>query len=243
MSAIGIRANGIRKRLGRAQALDGVTMSFSPGGLHGLIGPNAAGKTTLLRLFIGLLRPDEGAVVFEKDGAPVDFSSVRPGMAYMPQRQSLYPDLSIGEHLDFFSDLYRLPAQVYRERRRELLEITRLSAFVDRPAGQLSGGMYKKLGVMCSLLQSPNILLLDEPTTGVDPISRREFWQLLYRLAESGEVTIILSTSYMDEAERCARVHLLEAGRSLAEGEPREVLEREKAASFEELFLRLAERR
>ena len=122
-------------------------------------------------------------------------------------------------------------------RRAELLRITRLERFVDRPAGQLSGGMYKKLGLMCALLQSPSVLLLDEPTNGVDPISRREFWELLYRLAD-GAVTIVISTAYMDEAERCARVHLLDAGRTIAEGEPRRVLLDTGAKSFDELFLR-----
>jgi ABC-2 type transport system ATP-binding protein len=237
MAGIGIEVAGLKKRLGRNQALDGAGFSFAPGELHGLIGPDGAGKTTLMRVLIGLLRPDEGKVSFSREGRALEFSSVRPGMAYMPQRQSLYADLSIGEHLDFFSDLYRLPEDVYQKRRAELLEITRLDRFVDRAAGKLSGGMYKKLGLMCALLQSPNVLLLDEPTNGVDPISRREFWDLLYRLAGTA-VTIIVSTAYMDEAERCGRVHLLDAGRALAEGEPRQVLKEEGAANFDEFFMK-----
>lgn len=237
MPGIGIEAVGLKKRLKKNTALDGASLSFEPGLLHGLIGPDGAGKTTFLRTLTGLLRPDEGEIRFTRGGAPVAFAEVRPTLAYMPQRQSLYPDLSISEHLDFFSDLYRLPADVYRDRRAELLKITRLERFTDRPAGQLSGGMYKKLGLMCALLQSPSVLLLDEPTNGVDPISRREFWELLYRLAD-GEVTIVLSTAYMDEAERCARVHLLDAGRTIAEGEPRRVLREAGAKSFDELFLR-----
>jgi ABC-2 type transport system ATP-binding protein len=237
MAGIGIEVAGLRKRLGRNQALDGASFSFGPGELHGLIGPDGAGKTTFLRTLIGLLRPDAGTIAYARGGRTLDFAEIRPGMAYMPQRQSLYADLSIGEHLDFFRDLYRLPEKEYGARRAELLEITRLERFVDRPAGKLSGGMYKKLGLMCALLQSPNVLLLDEPTNGVDPISRREFWELLYRLAGS-EVTIVVSTAYMDEAERCARVHLLDAGRALAEGEPRAVLREEGVASFDELFLK-----
>jgi ABC-2 type transport system ATP-binding protein len=160
-------------------------------------------------------------------------------MAYMPQQQSLYPDLSVEEHLEFFRELYRIPAAAYAKRRAKLLHLTRLESFTDRPAGQLSGGMYKKLGLMCALLQSPRVVLLDEPTNGVDPISRREFWELLYGLVGEG-VLVILSTSYMDEAERCARVHLLESGTLLATGEPRAVLAREHAPSFEALFLRRA---
>jgi ABC-2 type transport system ATP-binding protein len=237
MPGIGIEAVGLRKRLKKNQALDGASLSFEPGLLHGLIGPDGAGKTTFLRTVVGLLRPDEGEIGFSRDGAPVGLSEIRPTMAYMPQRQSLYPDLSISEHLDFFSDLYRLPEALYRDRRAELLRITRLEGFVDRPAGLLSGGMYKKLGLMCALLQSPSVLLLDEPTNGVDPISRREFWELLYRLAD-GAVTIVVSTAYMDEAERCARVHLLDAGRTIAEGEPRRVLRDTGAKGFDELFLR-----
>jgi ABC-2 type transport system ATP-binding protein len=237
MPGIAIDVDGLRKKLGPNQALDGTTFSFEAGLLHGLIGPDGAGKTTLLRTLMGLLRPDAGTVRFSRDGAALDFAEIRPGMAYMPQRQSLYADLSIGEHLDFFRDMYSLPDDVYRERRAELLAITRLEKFTDRAAGQLSGGMYKKLGLMCSLLRSPTVLLLDEPTNGVDPISRREFWELLYRLA-GGHVTIVVSTAYMDEAERCARVHLLDRGRALAEGEPRRVLETEGASSFDELFLK-----
>lgn len=239
MPGIGIDAAGLKKRLKKNTALDGASLSFEPGLLHGLIGPDGAGKTTFLRVVVGLLKPDEGEVRFSRDGRPVAFAEIRPTLAYMPQRQSLYPDLSISEHLDFFSDLYRLPAEVYRDRRAELLQITRLDRFADRPAGQLSGGMYKKLGLMCALLQSPSVLLLDEPTNGVDPISRREFWELLYRLAD-GAVTIVVSTAYMDEAERCARVHLLDAGRTLAEGEPRRVLRDAGAKTFDELFLRRA---
>jgi ABC-2 type transport system ATP-binding protein len=237
MPGIGIDVAGLKKKLGPNQALDGTSFSFEAGVLHGLIGPDGAGKTTLLRTLMGLLKPDAGTIAYSRDGVPLDFPTVRAGMAYMPQRQSLYADLSIGEHLDFFRDMFSLPEDVYKKRREELLAITRLDKFTDRAAGQLSGGMYKKLGLMCSLLQSPTVLLLDEPTNGVDPISRREFWELLYRLA-GDNVTIVVSTAYMDEAERCARVHLLDKGRALAEGEPRKVLAREGAANFDELFMK-----
>jgi ABC-2 type transport system ATP-binding protein len=240
VAAIGIAVAGLTKRFKSATALDGLDLDLEPGLLHGIIGPDGAGKTTTMRMLIGLLRPDAGMVRFTRGGADVAFAEIRPGMAYMPQRQSLYADLSISEHLDFFSDLYCLPADVYARRRAELMAITRLDKFADRPAGKLSGGMYKKLGLMCALLQSPNVLLLDEPTNGVDPISRREFWDLLYRLAGEGETTIVVSTAYMDEAERCARVHLIDRGRALAEGEPRAVLRAEGVSSFDEFFLKRA---
>ncbi len=235
-SGIGITAEGLFKKLGPNQALDGVSMSFTAGIMHGLIGPEGAGKTTLLRHLIRLLHADKGEINYTDDGKPIDFSEIRASVAYMPQQQSLYADLSIDEHLEFFRELYSIPKDVYAKKREELLHITRLDKFVDRPAGKLSGGMYKKLGLMCSLLRSPRVLLLDEPTNGVDPISRREFWELLYRLADQ-RILIIIATAYLDEAERCTEVHLIEAGKTLAEGEPRELLEREKAESFDALFI------
>lgn len=239
-SGIGIHVDNLSKRLKKNRALDGITIDFTPNTLHGIIGPDGAGKTTLLRTLIGFLKPDHGVVTFLDEGKLADFARIRPGMAYMPQQQSLYPDLSIAEHLDFFRDLYRIPRDIYVQRREELLRMTQLDTFRHRPAGKLSGGMYKKLGLMCALLQSPNILLLDEPTTGVDPVSRREFWDLLYRFLSQG-VLIVVATAYMNEAERCGRVHLLDSGKLLESGEPREVLERESVHNFEEIFLRRAE--
>jgi len=208
--------------------------------MHGVVGPEGAGKTTLLRTLSGLLHADQGQVTYRLAGEPVDFAQVREDLAYMPQQQSLYPDLSVSEHLAFFRDLYSLPRAVYLAKREELLHITRLDKFTDRPAGKLSGGMYKKLGLMCSLLRSPRILLLDEPTNGVDPISRREFWQLLYRLA-SERILIVVATAYMDEAERCARAHLMQGGVLLSSGEPRALLAQSGAATFDELFIRATE--
>jgi ABC-2 type transport system ATP-binding protein len=236
---VSIHVDGVRKKLGSNQALDGVTLDFAAGKMHGIIGPEGAGKTTLLRTLLGLLRPDAGRIEYREGGTGAEFESVRARIAYMPQQQSLYPDLSIAEHLEFFRALYGIGADEYRQRREELLEITRLGPFADRAAGKLSGGMYKKLGLMCALLRAPEIMLLDEPTNGVDPISRREFWELLYRLGERN-ILILVATAYMDEAERCAEVHLIESGRTVAEGEPREVLAREGARSFDELFLRHA---
>ena len=242
MNSFSIKTDNLRKSFDKTIALDGVSIDFSEGLLHGLIGSDGAGKTTLMRLLAGLLKPSAGNVAFYKDGVPSVFSKARPSLAYMPQQASLYPDLSVDEHLEFFKELYRLSPQDYRRRSTELLEITRLEKFRERRAGRLSGGMYKKLGLMCALLQSPSILLLDEPTNGVDPISRREFWQLLYRLA-GDRILIIVSTAYMDEAECCARVHLLDRGRLLASGEPREVLKETGASNFGEIFIHNGGRR
>lgn len=236
MSGIGIRVGALGKKLGATCALDSISTEFGPATLHGLIGPDGAGKTTLLRVLVGLLRPDSGSVAYSNGGVEVPFASVRPGMAYMPQQQSLYPDLSVDEHLEFFRELYRISPEVFSARRAQLMHLTRLEAFKDRPAGQLSGGMYKKLGLMCALLQSPGVVLLDEPTNGVDPISRREFWELLYGLVDTG-ILVVMSTAYMDEAERCGKVHVMDSGRMLASGEPRSVLSGAGVGSFEELFM------
>jgi ABC-2 type transport system ATP-binding protein len=228
---------GVRKNFADVVALDDVSLELEAGLMHGLIGPEGAGKTTLMRVMLGLLRPQAGEVTYAAGGRREDFSALRPDVGYLPQRQSLYPDLSVAEHLDFFRELYGLDAEMYRTRRTELLRLTRLAPFAQRPAGQLSGGMYKKLGLMCALLRPPRALFLDEPTNGVDPISRRELWELLYRLADE-RIMIVVSTPYMDEAQRCARVHLLERGRVVGSGEPRRLLEKEGAADFDELFLR-----
>ena len=237
MDLFSIKTAGLRKSFGRTIALADVSFDFSAGLLHGLIGANGAGKTTTMRLLAGLLKPSAGGIHYYNDGKPAAFSELRPSLAYMPQQASLYSDLSVDEHLEFFREMYRLEAAVYARRSAELLKITRLEKFRDRRAGQLSGGMYKKLGLMCALLQSPSVLLLDEPTNGVDPISRREFWELLYGLA-ADKILVIVSTAYMDEAERCARVHLLDSGRLLTSGEPRAVLKATGAANFEEIFIR-----
>jgi ABC-2 type transport system ATP-binding protein len=178
-----------------------------------------------------------GSVQFTLNGNKIDYANIRSKIAYMPQQQSLYSDLSISEHLDFFRDLYQIPEDIYLNRREELLHITRLDKFVDRAAGKLSGGMYKKLGLMCALLQSPAAILLDEPTNGVDPISRREFWDLLYRLSKEN-ILIVFATAYMDEAERCDRVHILSSGNLIANGLPREVLEKENVENYDALFLK-----
>ena len=237
--SIGIEVLNIKKKLGPNQALNDISTNFEEGLLHGIIGPEGAGKTTLLRTLLNLLTPDHGHVQFTNHGEVIEYKTIRSRIAYMPQQQSLYADLSISEHLDFFRDLYQIPDDVYQKRREELLHITRLDKFVDRPAGKLSGGMYKKLGLMCALLQSPAAILLDEPTNGVDPISRREFWDLLYRLSKEN-ILIIFATAYMDEAERCDRVHILSDGSLIANGTPKGVLESENVENYDALFIKKA---
>jgi drug efflux transport system ATP-binding protein len=239
LEPISISVRDVKKTFKRFQALHGVSLEFDPGRMHGIIGPEGSGKTTLLRIVLGLLPAGQGSVAYFEGGRPVEYETLRPRLAYMPQTQSLYADLSIEEHLEFFRDLYSIPPDLYEERRAELLKVTRLAEFTERPAGQLSGGMYKKLGLMCALLRSPRVLVLDEPTTGVDPISRRELWDLLYRLLDQ-KILILVTTAYLDEAERCSKVHLVERGVVVATGEPRALLAAEKAKTFDELFLRRA---
>lgn len=237
--SLSVKVTGLSKKLGPNQALAGLSTLFEAGHLHGIIGPDGAGKTTLLRHLMGLLKANSGTVQWMAAGHPVPLAQVRPNLAYMPQTQSLYSDLSIGEHLDFFRDLYGLERGDYVERRAQLLHLTRLERFVDRPAGKLSGGMYKKLGLMCALLAKPQALLLDEPTNGVDPVSRREFWELLMDLLKQ-RITVLVATAYMDEAERCDKVHLLDKGRLLDAGEPRALLASHHAKRFDDIFLAAA---
>jgi len=236
MGILSVRVDGLKKRLGPNQALDGLSTVFEPSQLHGIIGPDGAGKTTLLRHLVGLLKGNEGSVQWLEDGKAAVFADVRTRIAYMPQTQSLYGDLTISEHMDFFREMYGLEPAQYKERRAQLLHITRLDRFTDRPASKLSGGMYKKLGLMCALLASPSALLLDEPTNGVDPVSRREFWELLMELLKN-KIVILVATAYMDEAERCDKVHLIDRGRLLAEGEPRALLKERGVKRFDDIFL------
>jgi ABC-2 type transport system ATP-binding protein len=214
-----LEADGVVRRFGGTTALDGVSLRVAPGELVGLVGPDGAGKTTLLRALTGLIDVDGGEARIEGVPWPSAPAEARERLGYMPQQYSLYTDLSVDENLRFFGDLFDLGRDVFAERRARLLAITQLEAAHDRPAGALSGGMYKKLAVACALLHRPRVLVLDEPTNGVDPPSRRELWALLYEFVGEG-MGVLVATPYMDEAARCGRVSLLHAGRLLVEGEP-----------------------
>jgi ABC-2 type transport system ATP-binding protein len=201
---------GIAHRFGDRTALAGVSLHVAPGEIYGLIGPDGAGKTTLLRIAAGLVEPTTGSV---------QLACRREQLGYMPQQYSLYGDLTVAENLAFFREMYGVAREAFRMRRERLLHLTRLAAFVDRRADQLSGGMYKKLALACALLHEPKLLLLDEPTTGVDPVSRRELWDLLRDFLAEG-MAIVLATPYMDEAARCHRAGMLYTGALLTEGVP-----------------------
>ncbi|WP_163867283.1 ABC transporter ATP-binding protein [Myxococcus eversor] len=241
---VDVSLEDVRRAFGAAQALKGVSLAVHTGEVYGLVGPDGAGKTTAIRLMAGLLLPDAGRVRMLGEDPADTRSSVRESLGLVPQRNTLYGDLSVDENLRFFSRLFGLSNQDFAERRERLLDITRLGRFTDRRADALSGGMYKKLALACALLHRPRVLLLDEPTNGVDPVSRRELWELLYGLVHEG-MTLLVSTPYMDEAARCHRVGLLYSGELIAEGDPRELARQHGAAAsnFEAVFLALVEKR
>jgi ABC-2 type transport system ATP-binding protein len=208
---------GVRQTFGTTVALDDVSLSVGHGEMFGVIGPDGAGKTTMLRLVCGLLRPASGTVrIFGADPFRAHRTAATT-IGYLPQRFSLYGDLSIDENIEFFAQLHGVSH--FADRRTRLLDLTGLTPFRDRLAERLSGGMKQKLALACTLVHEPPLLVLDEPTTGVDPVSRREFWKLLAEFLAQG-LTILLATPYLDEAERCRRVALLHEGRLLALDEP-----------------------
>jgi ABC-2 type transport system ATP-binding protein len=219
-----VRVDGLVHSFGPVRALDGLSFAVAEGELYGLIGADGAGKTTALRILAGLIEPGKGtARVAGLD--PLDSrSGVRELLGYMPQRYSLYGDLSVAENLRFFGNLFCLDRGEFAERSAKLLAITRLERFTDRPAEKLSGGMYKKLALACALLHRPKVLLLDEPTNGVDPVSRLDLWELLYGFVAEG-MSVVVSTPYMDEAERCHRVGLVHHGKLLMEGPPERLVQ------------------
>jgi len=208
---------GVTKRYGTTEALQTVTFDVWRGEMFGLIGSDGAGKTTAIRLMCGLLRADGGTVRVLGHDPVREHRAVTEKVGYLSQRFSLYGDLSIDENIAFFAEIHGM--RDYRPRRDQLLEMTQLTPFRTRLADRLSGGMKQKLALACTLVHEPELILLDEPTTGVDPVSRREFWKLLSEFLAHG-ITIVMSTPYLDEAERCSRVALLHGGQVLACDEP-----------------------
>ncbi|HET9986847.1 MAG TPA: ABC transporter ATP-binding protein [Longimicrobiales bacterium] len=205
----------LTRRFGELVAVDDVTFDVRPGELFGIVGPDGAGKTTTLRILAGVVRPTSGDARVRGVSVARDPEAVKPHIAYMSQRFGLYEDLTVRENIDFYADLYRVPKAERPARIARLHHFSGLGPFEDRLAGKLSGGMKQKLSLSCALIHHPEVLLLDEPTFGVDPISRRDLWLILHEMVASG-VTVVVSTSYLDEAERCDRVALLDHGRVLA---------------------------
>lgn len=219
---------GVTKKAPETRALDGLTLNIRAGELTALVGPDGAGKTTFQRLIAGLYEPTSGSLTVLGTDVTADPQSVQNRISYMPQRFGLYEDLSVQENLDLYADLHGVPSKVRQERFERLLSITDLSRFTARPAGKLSGGMKQKLGLACTLVRSPELLLLDEPSVGVDPLSRRDLWKIIEQLVQDEKLSVIISTAYMDEAERCAQIYVMNHGKILAEGKPEAL--RQKAA-------------
>jgi ABC-2 type transport system ATP-binding protein len=212
-----IQLTGVVKRYGTTEALAGLTLDVRRGEMFGLIGPDGAGKTTAIRLMCGLLHADSGDVRVLGEDPTRNHRRITERVGYLSQRFSLYGDLTIDENIAFFAEIHGMTD--YRARRDQLLEMTQLTRFRSRLADRLSGGMKQKLALACTLVHEPDLILLDEPTTGVDPVSRREFWKLLSEFLARG-ITILMSTPYLDEAERCSRIALLHGGGVLAVDEP-----------------------
>ena len=213
-------------------ALDDISLDVPAGTLTALVGPDGAGKTTLLRLMAGLMRADAGKLRVLGIDVAANPQAVQDRISYMPQRFGLYDDLSVQENLDLYADLHGVQRDQRRERYGRLMEMTDLARFTARPAGKLSGGMKQKLGLACTLVRSPDLLLLDEPTVGVDPLSRRELWQIVQQLVDEEKLSVIVSTAYLDEAERCRHVFVLRGGKLLAQGAPAELRDKARGLCF-----------
>lgn len=212
--------NSLYKSYGKIEAVKGISLEVAEGEMFGLVGPDGAGKTTTIRILCGLLSPDSGEVTMFDDNLKTHRRKIQKDIGYLSQRFSLYGDLTVDENIEFFADIHGV--KNYESRRNELLEFTRLTPFRDRLADNLSGGMKQKLALACSLIHHPKIIFLDEPTTGVDPVSRRDFWKILSNLIKEG-ITIVMSTPYLDEAERCNRVALMNKGGIISVDEPKKI--------------------
>jgi len=217
-----IEANDLHKTFGHTRAVNGLSLRVNAGEAYGLVGPDGAGKTTLLRLLVGAFRADSGAAQINGYDVARQTEAARQHIGYLAQRFSLYGDLTVLENLKFFGDVRGLSGSKVDARAGELLKFVGLAGFEQRRTDALSGGMKQKLGLACALIHEPKVLLLDEPTTGVDPVTRQDFWQLLIRVIAQG-TAVVVSTPYMDEAARCNRIGFMHSGRLLVEGTPREL--------------------
>ena len=215
-----IKIVNLKKSYGSIMAVDGVSYEVNRGEMFGLVGPDGAGKTSTMRMLVGLLNPDSGNAEVLGYDLLTQKNLIKDGIGYLSQRFSLYGDLSVDENIEFFADIHGV--KNYKERRNELLEFTRLTPFRDRLADKLSGGMKQKLALACTLIHKPKIIFLDEPTTGVDPVSRRDFWKILSNLQKDG-ITIFMTTPYLDEAERCNRVALMDKGKIISCDTPKNI--------------------
>ena len=229
-----IEVENVSCRFGPVTAVEDVTLAIEEGTIFGLVGSDGAGKSTLLRTMATMIPPSSGRVIMGGLDAVTQRRQVKRLIGYMPQRFGLYPDLTVDENLAFFMDIFGIPRDERTKRRERYLGFSNLLPFADRPAGKLSGGMKQKLGLACVLVHEPRILVLDEPTNGVDPVSRQEFWEILLEMKRSG-MTIVVSTAYLDEGEKCDRLALMHRARILADGSPDEI--RSSFANLEDAMI------
>ena len=227
-----LRIENLTKSFDGLRAVDGLALSVPEGEIFGLVGPDGAGKTTTMRMLAAIMEPTSGDAWVLNQHIVRDAEAIKEEIGYMSQRFGLYPDLTVRENIDFYADIYGVPRKGREEKIDRLLSFSNLTPFKRRLAGNLSGGMKQKLGLACALIHTPRILFLDEPTNGVDPVSRRDFWRILYQLLRE-KVTIFVSTAYLDEAERCSRIGLMHRGRLLAVGTPHEVKKLMRGAILE----------
>src|SRR5438270_5632133 len=232
-----IETRDLTRRFGALTAVDHLNLFVTKGEIFGLVGPDGAGKTTTLRMLCGLMNPSEGSARVAGHDAASDSQAVKDRIGYMAQRFGLYQDLTVEENMIFYADLFDITGAARVDLSARLLRMTRMEPFRDRQAGRLSGGMKQKLALMCTLLHHPAILFLDEPTNGVDPVSRRDFWTILYQLLQDG-ITIFMTTAYLDEAERCNRVGLMHKGKLILCAPPDAMKRDTGTASLEAAFVK-----
>ena len=232
-----IETHGLTRRFGDLTAVNGLDLAIAPGEIFGLVGPDGAGKTTTLRMLCSLLDPSEGSARVAGHDVVREPQSVKDRIGYMAQKFGLYLDLSVQENMNFYADLFGIMGTERVTLAKQLLHMTRMEPFQDRLAGRLSGGMKQKLALMCTLLHRPQILFLDEPTNGVDPVSRRDFWAILYQLLKDG-ITILMTTAYLDEAERCNRVGLMHRGKLIRCDTPESLKQAAGALNMEGVFVK-----
>ena len=233
---VAVKTVNLTRKFGNITAVNAFNIQIEQGEIFGLVGPDGAGKTTIMRLLTAVLEPTNGRGWVNDCDIIKQSKSLKEHIAYMPQRFGLYEDLTVIENMDFYADIYCIPTRQRISKIESLLEFSGLGPFQKRLARNLSGGMKQKLGLTCALIHTPEILFLDEPTNGVDPVSRRDFWQILYKLVEE-KVTIVLSTSYLDEAERCVTVALMHKGMLLKCDTPSAIKDQTKTKSMEEAFI------
>ena len=231
-----IQLNSLTKKFDAVTAVDNISFEAEQGQIFGLVGPDGAGKTTTIRMLAGIMEPTSGQAMVDGRDIVKESEELKEAIGYMSQRFGLYEDLTVIENINFYADIYCVPKTQRPKRIKRLFTFSGLEPFQKRLARNLSGGMKQKLGLACSLIHTPKVLFLDEPTAGVDPVSRREFWRILYELIKES-VTILFSTSYLDEAERCSRIALIHKGRLLRCDTPENIKKQTAAVSMEQAFI------